>query len=260
MTTEGSLKRPWRKALSASSSGQVFVIFVVMTFALIVLGPFGTSNLNVFDRIIVWAPFIALCFPAIFFVRLIAFSLRNVFYINGTQLIFLVSILDVIGLTFGSLAVVKWPLIKFEADASFISIVGFWSIVMCTSIFVAYRVWHYAAYEDEELSHKPRFKTNLRTEKLVSDIVCVVSENQYIRIHKSNSDELKRGSLSQFIDETDKSLGMRIHRSAWVAFEHISDLEVGKRSVVIMRNGLEIPVSKKYVKVLELQLALRRAG
>lgn len=57
------------------------------------------------------------------------------------------------------------------------------------------------------------------------NILWIKSEDHYLKVQMANSSQMVRGKLSATVDKLDKSLGLQINRSVWVAFEAIELVE-----------------------------------
>ena len=88
-----------------------------------------------------------------------------------------------------------------------------------------------------------------------SGLVYMKSQNQYTLIVTTNSQELKRISLSQAIANVDPALGARVHRSYWVANDHIATLAFKQGNPRITTSiGDEIPISRSSVPEVKARL------
>ena len=84
------------------------------------------------------------------------------------------------------------------------------------------------------------------------DIVALQAEDHYVRVHTRLGSALVLGSLSDAIDDAGRSglAGQRTHRSWWVASAGVeSCVQRGRQVVLVLRNGLEAPVSVTYKQV-----------
>jgi len=65
--------------------------------------------------------------------------------------------------------------------------------------------------------------------------------------------------FSDAIVEADGVRGLQVHRSHWVAFDHISSVRrAGGRLLLIMSDGLQVPVSKSRVAAFRAAQVLDR--
>lgn len=85
-------------------------------------------------------------------------------------------------------------------------------------------------------------------ESHTNGIKYISSEGVYVRIHTEDKNYLERSSLKD-ISVTLHNQGVRTHRSFWVAYSSIKNLEsIGGTSTVILKDGTKIPVSKNYLE------------
>ncbi len=77
-----------------------------------------------------------------------------------------------------------------------------------------------------------------------ADIIALRSEDHYVAVYMANQRHLVRARLSEAVDKLDIRLGLRVNRSAWVAFAAISRLSNTDGSMkVIMHTGREESVA-----------------
>lgn len=110
----------------------------------------------------------------------------------------------------------------------------------------------------EILSNKPSGETHsnqpnsalldkLPVRLRTADILALQSEDHYLRVHTEAGDELILMRLSDAIAACESIEGMRTHRSWWVARSAIQDAhKADGRASLVLKNGLEIPVSRTY--------------
>jgi hypothetical protein len=81
--------------------------------------------------------------------------------------------------------------------------------------------------------------------ELGDNVIAVASELQYLRVWTTRGSGLILGALAD-VDSEDASRGVRVHRSWWVATEHIVSVRRRANGVVcLMSNGQQIPVSRR---------------
>ncbi|MCA3132755.1 MAG: LytTR family DNA-binding domain-containing protein [Betaproteobacteria bacterium] len=78
-----------------------------------------------------------------------------------------------------------------------------------------------------------------------TDVIAVASELQYLRVWTPRGCALILGALAN-VEEESAGLGLRVHRSWWVASRHV---ECVRRSatgaICLMSNGSQVPVSRR---------------
>ena len=83
------------------------------------------------------------------------------------------------------------------------------------------------------------------------DLVALSSELQYLRVYTKKGKALILHSLREAVDLLEGIDGMQVHRSHWVANQHVRRLAREGRNVrLVMSNGLEIPVSRTFKKTV----------
>ena len=91
--------------------------------------------------------------------------------------------------------------------------------------------------------------------KLGTELLCIATEDHYLRVTTKLGNDLILFRLSDAIVELDPRLGQQVHRSYWVAREAVSSVERGgQRTMLVLVNGSKVPVSRTFLP------ALREAG
>ena len=126
------------------------------------------------------------------------------------------------------------------------------SVVMTLLAFIAFperRIVTKAATRGSLLS--ARLPVRLRS----AEIWALQAEDHYLRVHTSLGSDLILMRLSDAIAELDGLDGAQTHRSWWVAKTAVASARrIDERAVIMLPNGVEAPVSRKFAP------ALRRAG
>ncbi len=79
-------------------------------------------------------------------------------------------------------------------------------------------------------------------------LISLSAEDHYTRIRTARGEDLVLIRLSDAIAETAPTLGLQVHRSHWVATAGITTVRrQGDGAVITLRNGGEIPVSRRYM-------------
>ena len=76
-------------------------------------------------------------------------------------------------------------------------------------------------------------------------------EDHYVRVRTTKGEEMILMRLSDAMKETGDRAGAQVHRSHWVAWDAVADARrEGDRAILTLRDGAEVPVSRKYVPVV----------
>lgn len=79
----------------------------------------------------------------------------------------------------------------------------------------------------------------------VNEVVSLSAQLHYLEICTDNNKYLILYSLAKAIEELPKSIGIQIHRSHWVGFEHVNGInKVGRQGEVVLSNGNKLPISR----------------
>lgn len=77
------------------------------------------------------------------------------------------------------------------------------------------------------------------------DLLALEMEDHYLRIHTAIGSDLILLRLRDAIGELGEAAGLQVHRSWWVAQGAVQSANrEGQRLTLVLRNGLEVPVSK----------------
>lgn len=78
-------------------------------------------------------------------------------------------------------------------------------------------------------------------------IVALEAEDHYLRVHAGDGSALVLMRLADAAAQFDPRLGLRVHRSWWVALDAVEALETGPRPSIRLANGKIVPVSRSYL-------------
>ena len=108
------------------------------------------------------------------------------------------------------------------------------------------RVAAIPAVADAPVSATPDFFRRVPP-ALGRDLLALEMEDHYLRIHTALGSDLILLRLRDALAELGPSRGRQVHRSWWVAEGAIASVERdARRLVLILRNGLQVPVSKTF--------------
>jgi DNA-binding LytR/AlgR family response regulator len=71
-------------------------------------------------------------------------------------------------------------------------------------------------------------------------------EDHYLRIHTAIGSDLILLRMRDALAELGPKRGRQMHRSWWVADGAVTATERGARPLLVLRNGLRVPVSKSF--------------
>lgn len=91
---------------------------------------------------------------------------------------------------------------------------------------------------------------------LGDELLALGAEDHYLRVITTAGSDLVLMRLSDALEELGKETGMQVHRSWWVARKGVEALRRdGGRTVLVLKNGLEVPVSRTYLAAVRDELA-----
>lgn len=97
----------------------------------------------------------------------------------------------------------------------------------------------------------PRLLTRLPLEKR-GGLISISVEDHYVDIFTTKGHEMVLMRLSDAMAETGDTPGLQVHRSHWVATDHVASARrEGARAVLTLSDGRDIPASRTYVPALK---------
>lgn len=102
-----------------------------------------------------------------------------------------------------------------------------------------------------EIAPDTRFRDRLPIQFQKSAILALESEDHYLRVHLETGSTLILLRLSDAIAELSALDGQQTHRSWWVSRSAVSRAKrAGTKGMLTLSNGLEVPVSRTYIRIL----------
>jgi len=96
-----------------------------------------------------------------------------------------------------------------------------------------------------ETKQPSRFLQELRS-RAPGDLICISSELHYLRVTTTKAEVMFLYNLKDAIDELPSNSGVQVHRSHWVAKEHVKRLsKKDGNTECILSNGKILPVSRR---------------
>ncbi|MEM8821234.1 MAG: LytTR family DNA-binding domain-containing protein [Pseudomonadota bacterium] len=98
-----------------------------------------------------------------------------------------------------------------------------------------------------ERAGKTGLLKQLRRLQRLSEIDFVKAEEHYVRVHGRGLQELVTCRFGSALKELEVEDGFQVHRSFWVRTDAIVEVnDTGRHITLLLRDGSEIPVSKRY--------------
>jgi len=102
-----------------------------------------------------------------------------------------------------------------------------------------------------EDARTPNFMKGL-VSRLGSDLILLEAQEHYIKVVTPEGSALVLYRLSNALEELFNHDGDRVHRSFWIAWPHVREIKRDGRSYrLCMSNGMEVPVSRSHLGVVE---------
>ena len=100
---------------------------------------------------------------------------------------------------------------------------------------------------------------NKLKQELGQKILALEAQEHYVRVYTDQGDYLLLYRFGDAVQEVTQSyLGLQVHRSYWVSEDAVAEIQrTNKTYSIKLSNGLEVPVSNSYRKVVEQYLLLK---
>lgn len=107
------------------------------------------------------------------------------------------------------------------------------------------------ADEDETPPQGPSLFQSRLAGPMVGELLCLEMQDHYLKVHTSSDSEMILCRMEDAARELE-GLGQRVHRSWWVASSARQAVKRdGQKLVVLLSNGLEIPIGRTYRPALK---------
>lgn len=230
--------RAWRVPLSALGFGVL----------LAVMGPFGSqAALGPLGRLVFWIAIAVAGFAAAAAAgRLLPGTARGAPTIRRLLAVAAVSAIPMTFFVAWAMGVVR-PGRTFSAP----QLLGLFPYVMLVQLIVARILTPGEAAavptpSEQPARYPPEFLAKLPA-ALREDIIALEAEDHYLRVHSLHGTALVLMRLADAAAMIDSRLGLRVHRSWWVAKDGVRGLErTAGRAIVRLRDGTAVPVSRSH--------------
>ena len=228
-----------------------FIFSLVLGF----LGPFGSFRMPFIDRFIYWF----IMFNLGFFIYYISHKATNWLFKNKSPhpaLLFVVPSL-IAAIPLSILVGFATVQVGYQFDVSLPIFIILLPQVLLLGIIIdaMMRFIHVKQGENTKKLVGQTFINRLPTH-LGNQLVCFVMEDHYIQVHTELGSYMLLMRMKDALIELEDYNGMQVHRSYWVCIDAVDKVKKEPRkTILIMSNGLKIPVSRKYLtKVKEAGL------
>jgi len=129
-------------------------------------------------------------------------------------------------------------------------------LIYCTAIAIAVSILIGLFQGSIHIEQGSRSATPLLIDRLPFDkrapLVSLQAQDHYVRVATTKGSELLLMRIADAINEVGDTIGFQTHRSYWVAQDQISkSKQLGECGMLILQDGSEIPVSRKYLQDLK---------
>ncbi|MBL4660052.1 MAG: LytTR family transcriptional regulator DNA-binding domain-containing protein [Alcanivoracaceae bacterium] len=103
-----------------------------------------------------------------------------------------------------------------------------------------------------EVTHDQNNFINRIPHKLGSDLICFSMDDHYLLVYTEKGSHMMLLRMKDALVELKDYKGLQVHRSWWVAIDAVMDVKKQTRkATLIMKNNIEVPVSQKYLPMLK---------
>lgn len=245
------LAKPWaRQTIAALGIGVIVAV----------VGPFGTfRSLDLPARLLYWVPLIALGWIQWALIDRAVSHLAELWRGGwpgpwwSREL--LLCLLTPVPLIFEIVAFQR--LFGLRVGASWLELYG-WTAgltLMISALVIGVIHWARAAAAETDPEGAARvdrdFVARLPAEKR-GRLLCLKTEDHYLRVYTDRGEELILLRLKDALRELEGHDGRQVHRSYWVARTALAEARRdGRKTLLRLTNGLEVPVSQTYLPELK---------
>jgi hypothetical protein len=238
-------------------SVKTLIINLVIGTALAFLGPFGSYSLDIVSRLLYWIVSINIGY----FIYHISHKLVSWYFVGKTIHFALQSIvlafIASIPLTF-LIIFTTYYFISPEVNLKN-SYLFFFPQVMLLGLIIDALI-HYI-HMPNNLQSPTSEQNTLRSghvflqrlnSKIGTKLICFVMEDHYLHIYTQEGSQMILMRMKDALRELQEYDGQQVHRSWWVANDEISKaIKSGRKTVLIMSNGQDVPVSRNYLPTIK---------
>lgn len=230
---------------------QMTAIFIAQAALLAVMGVYDSNEMPMLWRFVFW--FVLMSAGGITF-SLIEPFVRDRWF-KGAPLavqIGIISLIVSVPITIGLMGLntgLSWDRPLSVWGAQFVSVMII-AVIFIGGTILARRLFGREAQETAAAGEA--FMARLPVKFQSAELWALSSEGHYLRAHTSRGETLILLRLSDALREVSGMNGLQTHRSWWVAREGIDRVEGGgKKRALILKSGVEAPVSRSRLKDLK---------
>jgi len=93
---------------------------------------------------------------------------------------------------------------------------------------------------------------NRLPKELGEDLICFVMEDHYMVVYTEKGNHMLLMRMKDAVIELKGYHGMQVHRSSWIVVSKVKHVKkISRKTILIMNNGIEISVSKKFIPAIK---------
>ncbi|MEP4053281.1 MAG: LytTR family DNA-binding domain-containing protein [Litorimonas sp.] len=224
-----------------------FITPLIAGIVLTVLAPYGTGQFSLFPRFLYW---IGLCLAggtgAVAADKI--FSRRNIGEAHWQR-----ALIQSVGATIAVAPFVLFIHTSGELKYVFVSLFYIWVIAIVIAI-IAELLQQRMTSSDADIASPPLLE-RLPPKFREAPLYAISSEDHYVRIHSAAGEHMLLMRLSDAEDLASPIIGLKPHRSWWVAETGVDKVEKSQGKLQIhLKSGTHVPVSREGAK------RVRKAG
>jgi hypothetical protein len=228
------------------------IINAVFALVLGFLGPFGSFNFPLFERLIYWFVLFNLGYIIYFY----AYKLSDWVFKNKQPPILLSYIFPSI------VSTVPISILVVIASSYFSNHSLFspkYLLLVMPNVFILGVIID-ATMKLVHKHHEPVGIEDIPGENFINrlpknigqNLICISMEDHYLLAYTDLGNHMMLMRMKDAMIELKEYPGFQVHRSYWIASEHVShSIKNLRKNILVMSNDMEIPVSRKYLALVK---------
>ena len=224
------------------------IINAVFALVLGFLGPFGSFNIPLFERLIYWFVLFNLGYIIYFY----SYKLSDRIFNNKNPHIVLTyvfpSLVATLPISFLVLTASSFFTHHSPYSLKYLLLILPNVFILGVIIDAIMKLIHKDQKTDHTIQVPGQDFINRLPNNLGENLICISMEDHYLLAYTDLGNHMMLMRMKDAIIELKEYPGMQVHRSYWVASNAVSHSKKElRKNILVMSNGMEIPVSRKHL-------------
>jgi len=231
---------------------KIFVFFAALAL-LVVLGPFGSyDDFGFWERVVYWT---AIMCGVGFFMHVIVTTVLWTRHLQWLNRFARVAIGTTLAGIPGAAIVIFVDQVFRENPVTYDGFPLLWLQVAVMGFFISIIEYIEWGGEESTVELQPVTKFHSKLSEDIGPLVSLSMQDHYVEVTGEQGKELILMRLSDAIDDLEGLDGVRVHRSHWVALDHVVALQkVRQKWSVKLLDDRSLPVSSTYIEKVRAAL------